>query len=125
MGNALGGPTARAPRRRQPDALVLLRERPRRGLLLVGLDRRNDGEIFNIGNPSEITIRGLAERIRDLVDPDLPIVSIDARVGDPGSSSPGHLEDPGALRLGADGGPREGLAPTIEAYADEAIGVVA
>ena len=39
-----------------------------RGLLLVGLDDLNDGEIFNIGNPSEITIRGLAERIRDLID---------------------------------------------------------
>ncbi len=54
-----------------------------RGLLLVGLDEDNEGEIFNIGNPSEITIRGLAERIRDLVQPDLAIVSTDARVGDP------------------------------------------
>jgi len=54
-----------------------------RGLLLIGLDDDTEGEIFNIGNPSEITIRGLAERIRDLVHPDLAIVSTDARVGDP------------------------------------------
>ena len=59
-----------------------------RGLLLVGLDDLNDGEIFNIGNPSEITIRGLAERIRDLVGSDLPIISTDARVGDPSRRCP-------------------------------------
>jgi nucleoside-diphosphate-sugar epimerase len=59
-----------------------------RGLLLVGLDNDNDGEIFNIGNPSEITIRGLAERIRDLIDPDLEIVSTDARIGDPARRCP-------------------------------------
>ena len=59
-----------------------------RGLLLVGLDDDNDGEIFNIGNPSEITIRGLAERIRDLIDPDLAIVSTDARIGDPARRCP-------------------------------------
>jgi nucleoside-diphosphate-sugar epimerase len=59
-----------------------------RGLLLVGLDDHNDGEIFNIGNPSEITIRGLAEQIRDLVRSDLPIISTDARVGDPARRCP-------------------------------------
>jgi nucleoside-diphosphate-sugar epimerase len=59
-----------------------------RGLLLVALDTENDGEIFNIGNPAEITIRGLAERIRDLIQPGLPIVSTDARVGDPARRCP-------------------------------------
>ena len=58
------------------------------GLLRVGLDDGNDGEIFNIGNPAEITIRQLAERIRDLVQPDLPIVSTDARPGDPARRRP-------------------------------------
>ena len=33
------------------------------GLLRVGLDDDNDGEVFNIGNPYEITIRELAEEI--------------------------------------------------------------
>jgi dTDP-glucose 4,6-dehydratase len=33
------------------------------GLLHVGLDNDIDGEVFNIGNPSEITIRELAEAI--------------------------------------------------------------
>jgi nucleoside-diphosphate-sugar epimerase len=58
------------------------------GLLDVSLDQRNDGEIFNIGNPSEITIRQLAERIRDVVNPDLPIVSTDGRIGDPARRRP-------------------------------------
>jgi nucleoside-diphosphate-sugar epimerase len=58
------------------------------GLLLVGLDPDNDGEIFNLGNPSEITIRQLAVDIRDLIQQDLPIVSIDARDGDPARRRP-------------------------------------
>jgi nucleoside-diphosphate-sugar epimerase len=58
------------------------------GLLAVALDHRNDGEIFNIGNPSEITIRHLAEQIRDLIQSDLAIVSTDARLGDPARRRP-------------------------------------
>ena len=58
------------------------------GLLLVGLDPGNDGEIFNIGNPSEITIRRLAEKIRDVIQPDLPILSVDGRPGDPARRRP-------------------------------------
>ncbi len=33
------------------------------GLLLVALDREADGQVFNIGNPQEITMRELAARI--------------------------------------------------------------
>jgi nucleoside-diphosphate-sugar epimerase len=33
------------------------------GLLLVGLDRGSDGEILNLGNPHEVTIRHLAAQI--------------------------------------------------------------
>jgi nucleoside-diphosphate-sugar epimerase len=36
------------------------------GLLRLLLDPGLDGEIFNIGNPQEITMRELAERIVDL-----------------------------------------------------------
>ena len=58
------------------------------GLLCVGLDDANDGEIFNLGNPAEITIRQLAEQIRELVGPGLSIVSTDARLGDPARRRP-------------------------------------
>jgi dTDP-glucose 4,6-dehydratase len=36
------------------------------GLLLVAFDREADGEIFNIGNPQEITMRDLAGHIAGL-----------------------------------------------------------
>jgi UDP-glucose 4-epimerase len=42
---------------------------------LAGLMERDDlyGEVFNIGSEAEITIRGLATRVRDLVGSDAPI----------------------------------------------------
>ncbi len=58
------------------------------GLLCVGLDDANDGEIFNLGNPAEITIRQLAEQVRELVEPGLSIISIDSRPGDPARRRP-------------------------------------
>ena len=53
------------------------------GLLLVALDPILDGEVFNIGNPAEVTIRELAERIRTLAGSDSPIHFTDRRPGDP------------------------------------------
>lgn len=58
------------------------------GLLAVALDDAIDGEVFNIGNPTETTIGALAERIRDLVDPGLEIVYVTARPGDPARRRP-------------------------------------
>jgi UDP-glucose 4-epimerase len=42
---------------------------------LAGLMERDDlyGEVFNIGSEAEITIRGLATRVRELVGSDAPI----------------------------------------------------
>jgi nucleoside-diphosphate-sugar epimerase len=58
------------------------------GLIHVGLDRRTDGEVFNVGNPYEVTMRELAHRIAALVDPSLPIVEIPSRPGDPQRRKP-------------------------------------
>jgi nucleoside-diphosphate-sugar epimerase len=53
------------------------------GLLAVALDHDLDGAVLNIGNPAEVTIRDVAERIRTLIDPGLEIVAVEAREGDP------------------------------------------
>jgi nucleoside-diphosphate-sugar epimerase len=53
------------------------------GLLLVALDPILDGEVFNIGNPAEVTIRELAERIRAIAGSDSPLHFTDRRPGDP------------------------------------------
>jgi nucleoside-diphosphate-sugar epimerase len=53
------------------------------GLVAVGLDPTSDGEVFNLGNPHEVTILELAETIRRLVAPDAEIVDHPGRPGDP------------------------------------------
>ena len=58
------------------------------GLVRIGLDPKADGEVFNLGNPHEITIRELAELVRDLLAPGKEIVSIEAREGDPRQRKP-------------------------------------
>jgi dTDP-glucose 4,6-dehydratase len=53
------------------------------GLMLVLLDRRIDGRVFNIGNPQEISMWDLAQRIVDITGSEAGIRSSDARPGDP------------------------------------------
>jgi dTDP-glucose 4,6-dehydratase len=52
-------------------------------LLLVGLDPTADGEILNLGNPAEITIRELAEAVVRLTGSSSELRFDDRRPGDP------------------------------------------
>jgi nucleoside-diphosphate-sugar epimerase len=52
-------------------------------LTLISLDEDLDGQLLNVGNPDEITIQQLAERIVASVAPDAGIVHVAARPGDP------------------------------------------
>ncbi len=47
-----------------------------RGLLALAAEPRAVGEVFNIGNPHEVTIRELAERVRALTGSRSPIVYV-------------------------------------------------
>lgn len=53
------------------------------GLIRVGLDPASDGEVFNIGNPHEVTMRELAGEIARAVGRELPIQYVPGRPGDP------------------------------------------
>ncbi len=53
------------------------------GLLCVALDADLDGEVFNIGNRAEITIRHLAEQIQSAFGSSSSITFDDRRPGDP------------------------------------------
>jgi nucleoside-diphosphate-sugar epimerase len=53
------------------------------GLLRVALDQEVDGEVFNIGDPAELTIRELAEEIRLVIGSDSAITFDRRRPGDP------------------------------------------
>jgi dTDP-glucose 4,6-dehydratase len=58
------------------------------GLIRIGLDPRSDGEVFNLGNPHEVTIRELAGLVRDLLAPGQLIVNAPRREGDPQQRKP-------------------------------------
>ena len=93
------------------------------GLLLVGLDPDNEGEIFNLGNPEETTVRRLAEQIRDLIDPDLPIISTDARPGDPARRRPDISRVHGRYGWGPSVGLADGVRLTIAAFRESRVAV--
>jgi nucleoside-diphosphate-sugar epimerase len=86
------------------------------GLLHVLEDRELDGEVFNVGNPAEITVRELAERIVELTGRRSDIHYTSARPGDPERRRP--VIDKIQARYGWE--PRvelrEGLRRTIEAF---------
>ncbi len=52
-------------------------------LTLIGGDEDLDGQLLNVGNPEEITIQQLAERIVAAVVPGARIAHVPARPGDP------------------------------------------
>ena len=85
------------------------------GLKHVLLDPDIDGEIFNIGNPSEITVRELAETIQRLLGARSELEFVDRRPGDPNRRRP--VIDRMTRRYGW--APRvtleEGLSRTFEA----------
>lgn len=86
------------------------------GLLAVALDSSIDGEVFNVGNPAEVSIRELAERIREIVGSDSPIAFTARRPGDPERRRP----DITKIRTRYGWEPRiglaEGLAETVATF---------
>lgn len=58
------------------------------GLTHVLLDPELDGQILNIGNPAEISVRDLAKTILRLVDRNGSVEFIEPRPGDPGRRRP-------------------------------------
>lgn len=54
-----------------------------RGILQVAFDPENAGEIFNLGNPHEVTIRHLAETIVEVTGSASPLIPAERRVQDP------------------------------------------
>ncbi len=88
------------------------------GLLHVVLDPGADGEVFNIGNPEEITISELAESVISLTGARVAVAYGERRPGDPERRQP----DISKMRERYGWSPRvalvEGLTPTVRHYAD-------
>jgi nucleoside-diphosphate-sugar epimerase len=87
-----------------------------RGLMHVMLDPELDGEVFNVGNPHEITVRELAEHIMDLTGNHAELRFTSARPGDPERRRP--IIDKIQARYGwqPDVHLRDGLERTIAAF---------
>ena len=92
------------------------------GLAHVLLDGSIDGEVFNIGNPAEITVRELAESIVRLVGRGGSIQTSERRPGDPERRCPviDKIRDRYGWRPRVD--LDEGLRLTIATFADTRIG---
>jgi nucleoside-diphosphate-sugar epimerase len=54
-----------------------------RGILQVAFDPDNAGEVFNLGNPHEVTIRNLAETVIRVTGSASPLIGAEGRVQDP------------------------------------------
>jgi nucleoside-diphosphate-sugar epimerase len=89
------------------------------GLVRVGMDEELDGQLLNIGNPEEITIQKLAEKIVAAVAPDARTVHAPGRPGDPRRRCP----DISRMRARYGWQPRvgldEGLRETAKWYREQ------
>jgi nucleoside-diphosphate-sugar epimerase len=90
-----------------------------RGILLVAHDPASDGEVLNIGNPHEVSILDVAERVRQLTGASSVIRFDDRRPGDPERRRP----DIGRMQARYGWQPMvelsDGLRLTMEAFADK------
>jgi nucleoside-diphosphate-sugar epimerase len=86
------------------------------GLLHVALDDDADGEVFNIGNPAEITISELADEIRDVARSTAPVIFIDRPPGDPERRRPDITKIRERYGWTPSVGLRDGLRRTEEAF---------
>jgi nucleoside-diphosphate-sugar epimerase len=59
-----------------------------RGIIQVASDPRNAGEVFNLGNPTEVTIRHLAETVVQVTGSTSALVDQDRRPQDPTRRKP-------------------------------------
>jgi nucleoside-diphosphate-sugar epimerase len=85
------------------------------GVLQVALDPGNDGELFNVGNPAEMTILELAEQIRRTVGSSSAIEFDDRRQGDPERRRP----DITKIRQRYGWEPAVGLTEGLDAVAED------
>lgn len=89
------------------------------GILHVALDDEIDGEVFNVGNPAEITIGELATVIRSLAGSTSEIVMVHRPPGDPERRRP----DIGKIQARYGWSPtvslKEGLERTSQAFRSE------
>ena len=90
-----------------------------RGLMHVLLDPDLDGEVFNIGNPHEITVRELAQHITELAGNGQDALVHQRPTGRSGATTTGHRQGRRPLRLAAGGAAcAMGWQLTIEAFRD-------
>ncbi len=73
------------------------------GLLLVARDPDLDGLLVNIGNPDEVTVAELAQRLLTIAGSTAGTINVPGRAGRPAATLPGHRPHGRPLRLAPDG----------------------
>jgi nucleoside-diphosphate-sugar epimerase len=89
-----------------------------RGILLVAGDPASDGAVLNIGNPDEVSILDVAERVRQLTGSSAGIRFDDRRPGDPERRRPDIRQMQARYGWHPVVALSDGLRLTMEAFAD-------
>jgi len=84
------------------------------GLIHVGLDTKAGGEIFNVGNPREVTILQAAELIREIANSTSPIEFVGAVADDPQRRCPDIAKIQKAYGWAPSVSLEDGLAAVLE-----------
>jgi nucleoside-diphosphate-sugar epimerase len=85
-----------------------------RGIVQVALDSDNAGEVFNLGNPTEVTIRQLAETVVEITRSSSRLVEEDPRPQDPTRRRPDITKIIDRYGWEPSIGLDEGIARTVE-----------
>lgn len=92
-----------------------------RGIIQVAFDPDNAGEVFNLGNPTEVTIRLLAETVIQMTGSTSALVDEERRPQDPSRRKPDITKV--TTRYGWEPaiGLQEGIARTISWFSDPSV----
>ena len=90
-----------------------------RGIIQVALDPNNTGEVFNLGNPTEVTVRHLAETVIRIAGSTSGLADEEPRPQDPSRRRPDITKVTTRYGWEPTIGLEEGISRTIEWFADQ------
>lgn len=92
-----------------------------RGILQVALDPNNAGEVFNLGNPTEVTVRHLAEKVIQIAGSRSTLADEEPRPQDPSRRRPDITKVTKRYGWEPAIGLEQGLSRTVKWFSDQSI----
>jgi len=92
-----------------------------RGIIQVGFDPDNAGEVFNLGNPTEVTVRHLAETVIQMTGSRSALVDGERRPQDPSRRKPDITKVTARYGWQPAIGLQDGISRTVKWFSDSSI----